>query len=151
MLISQLKRDCEAWQGFGRSMYYHGMYWHNLVFHSMYFVAFAFTTRSVYFSRSRDPYRHHCRPIWMVQKPLTGGRHLQSGRGPMWAVTARFARIQPIEFDWTEVSMSSLWKGQTLYGRNGNVMLSSKPGSSKLHLSSCIDMSCSSCEQSAGE
>ena len=85
----------------------------------------------------------------MVQNTLTGGRHLQSGRGPMGAVTARFARFQPIDLTVSEVLMS-LWKGQTLYGRNGNVMSSSKPGSSKLHVSSCIYMSCSSCEQSAG-
>ena len=83
----------------------------------------------------------------MVHNTLTGGRHLQSGRGPMGAVTARFARIQPVDLTVSEVLMS-LWKGQTLYGRN--VMLSSKPGSSKLHVSSCIYMSCSSCEQSTG-
>ena len=65
------------------------------------------------------------------------------------AVTGRFARFQPIDLTVSEVLMSP-WKGQTLYGRNGNVMLSSKPGSSKLHVSSCIYMSCSSCEQSTG-
>ena len=69
----------------------------------------------------------------MVQNTLTGGRHLQSGRGPMGAVTARFARFQPIDLTVSEVLMSP-WKGQTLYGGNGNVMLSSKPGSSKLHV-----------------
>ena len=70
----------------------------------------------------------------MVQNTLTGGRHLQSGRGPMGAVTARFARFQPIDLTVSEVLMS-LWKGQTLYGRN--VMSSSKPGSSKLHVTTC--------------
>ena len=69
----------------------------------------------------------------MVHNTLTGGRHLQSGRGPMGAVTERFARIQPIDFTVSEVLML-LWKGQTLYGGNGHVMLSSKPGSSKLHV-----------------